>query len=159
MRRRAVRDRRDRGSTRAQVPRRQLAHLAGADEQHGVAREVAEHLLGEGGGGGRHRGRALADRGLDPGAAAGVQGLPKEPVEQRAGRSELERVPHLAEDLALARDERVETGRDAEQVQRGTVVAEPVENRGERRGVGAREREQRLAATFVERAPCSSLAR
>ena len=34
----AVRDRHDRGAARAQVPRRQLAHLAGADEQDGAAR-------------------------------------------------------------------------------------------------------------------------
>ena len=65
----------------------------------------------------------------------------------------LERVAHLAEDLALARDERVETGRDAEEVQRGTVVAEPVENRGERGAVVARR------ARAATRSPRSSRSR
>ena len=51
---------------------------------------------------------------------------------------------HLAEDLALAGDERVEPGRDAEEVQRGRVVAQAVERRlhlglelGERRDGGS----------------------
>ena len=72
-----------------------------------------------------------------------MERLAEEAVEQRAGGADLERVPHLAEDLALARHERVEPGGDAEQVQRGAVVAEPVEHGGERRAVVACEREQR----------------
>ena len=58
----------------------------------------------------------------------GVERLTEEAIEERAGRADLERVAHLAEDLALAGHERVEPGGDAEQVQRGAVVAEPVEH-------------------------------
>ena len=47
------------------------------------------------------------------------------------GRARLERGPHLAEDLALARHERVEPGGDAEEMQRGRLVAEAVERGGE----------------------------
>ena len=147
---RPVRDRRDQAAARAEVARRQLAHLAGADEQDGAAAEVAEHLLGEGRGGGRDGGRALADRRLDPGAAAGVERLPEEAVEERARRAALEGVAHLAEDLALSRHERVEAGRDAEQVQRGAVVPEAVEDGRERGAVVAGEREQRGARALVQ---------
>ena len=79
-----------------------------------------------------------------------MERLAEEAVEQRAGGADLEGVPHLAEDLALARHERVEAGGDAEQVQRGAVVAEPVEHRSERRAVVAREREQRGARALVQ---------
>ena len=88
-----------------------------------------------------------------------MERLPEEPVEQRAGRAALERVAHLAEDLALAGHERVEPGGDAEEVQRGAVVAEPVEHGRERRAVVAGEREQRAAGALVERRAASSLAR
>ena len=154
-----VRDRRDRGATGAQVARGQLAHLAGADEQHGAAVEIAEDLLCERGGGGRHRRRALADRGLDARATARVQRLAEEAVEQRAGRTDLEGIAHLAEDLALAGHERVETGGDAEQVEGGAVVAEPVEHRRERGPSSPGELEQRGARALVEIERSSSLAR
>src|SRR5437868_5083280 len=39
---------------------------------------------------------------------------------------------HLAEDLALARHERVEPGRDAEEVERRRLVVQPVDERRER---------------------------
>jgi hypothetical protein len=58
-----------------------------------------------------------------------VQGLSEQAVEERAGRTRLERGPHLAEDLAFARDHRVEPGRHAEQVQCSRLVVEPVERR------------------------------
>ena len=56
-----------------------------------------------------------------------MQRLPEHAVEQQARRARLVRGAHLAEDLALARDERVEARGDAEQVQRGRLVAQPVE--------------------------------
>ena len=89
-----------------------------------------------------------------------MERLPEEVIEQRAGRADLERVAHLAEDLSFSRDERVEARRDAEQVQRGTVVAEAVENGGERCAVVAGEREERRARRARrESRPGSSLAR
>ena len=51
----------------------------------------------------------------------------EQPVEHRPVRARLVRVAHLAEDLALARNERVEPGRDAEEVQRRGLVAQAVE--------------------------------
>ena len=83
--------------------------------------------------GGRDRGRALADRRLRAHLASRVERLAEDAVEQRPGRAGLVRGAHLAEDLALARDERVEPGGDAEEVQRGRLVAQAVERRLDRR--------------------------
>ena len=89
--------------------------------------EIAEHLLGERGGRRRDRRGALADRRLRAHLAAGVQRLAEDAVEQRPGRARLVGGAHLAEDLALARHERVEPGRDAEEMERGSLVAQAVE--------------------------------
>ena len=95
---------------------------------------------------------AGTDAGLSPIAVStrarrpGVERHPERPVEQRARRAGLERVAHLPEDLPLARDERVEPGGDAEQVQRGRLVGEPVRDRSEGVGVRARQREQGASA-------------
>ena len=62
-----------------------------------------------------------------------MERLPEEPVEQRSRRAGLVGRAHLAEDLALARDERVESGRDAEQVQARGLVAQAVERLLDRR--------------------------
>ena len=56
-----------------------------------------------------------------------MQRLPEDAVEQQARRPRLVRRAHLAEDLALAGHERVEPGRDAEEVQRGGLVVQAVE--------------------------------
>ena len=128
---RPVRDDGDVRPARDEVPRRRLAHLPGAEHEHPPSREIVEDLLRERGGGRRHRRGALADRRLEPHPAAGVQRLPEELVEERAGRARLERGPHLAEDLALAGDERVEAGGDAEEVQRRRLVPQSVERGGE----------------------------
>ena len=68
------------------------------------------------------------DAGLSPIAVSvrtclpDVERLAEDPVEQRPVRAGLVGVAHLAEDLALARDERVEPGGDAEEMQRRRVV-------------------------------------
>ena len=86
--------------------------------------------------------------------------LPEQVIEKRAGRADLERIANLAEDLSFSRDERVEARRDAEQVQRGTVVAEAVENGGERCAVVPCKREERRAGALVQvETLASSLAR
>ena len=46
---------------------------------------------------------------------------------------------HLSEDLSFARDHRVEPGGDAEEMERGGLVAEPVE-RGAELGLEGEER-------------------
>ncbi len=72
-----------------------------------------------------------------------MQCLPEELVEERPGRPGFEGRPHLAEDLALAGHERVETGRDPKEVQRRRLVAQPVERRAEVRAAVAGEVGQR----------------
>ena len=119
---------------------------ARSDQHDAAAVEALEDLLREGGRRGRDGGWALADRRLETRATAGVQRHAEGPVEQRAGGSHLEGVPHLAEDLALAGDERVEARCDAEQVQRGRRRPKPVCDRSERVRVRSREREERAIA-------------
>ena len=58
-----------------------------------------------------------------------MERLPEDPVEHRPGRADFVRDPHLPEDLALARDERVQPRGDAEEVVRGRPVLQPVERR------------------------------
>ena len=122
----------DRRAARRQVGRCELADPAGADQQHAPAVELAEHLRRERRGSRRDRGRALTDRGLAPNALAERQRLAEDPVEQPSGRDGLERSTHLAEDLAFARDERVEPRRHPEQVQGGVLVVQTVEHVVER---------------------------
>ena len=114
--------------------------------------EPVEHLLRERGSGGRDGRRALADRGLDPRAPAGVERHPERAVEQRARRARLERVAHLAENLPLAGNHRVEPGGDPEEVERGRLVGEAVRDGRERARVVPGEREQRPVGTRRERA-------
>ena len=119
---RPVRDDRDRRPTRTKVSCRRLARATRPDEHDPPSLEAVEHLLGERRRGSRDGRGALADRGLDPGPSARLERHPEEPVEERARRRRLEGVPHLAQDLALAGHERVEPGRDAEEVERGGLV-------------------------------------
>ena len=140
----------DQAAARAEVARRQLAHLAGSDEQDGAAVEVVEYLLCESRRSGRDGGRAFADRRLDAGAPTGMERLPEEVIEKGARRATLEGVAHLAQDLTLSRHEGVEPCGDAKQVQGGAVVSEAVENGGERGAVGAGERQQRGARPLVQ---------
>ena len=74
----------DRRAARGEVRGGELAHPPGADEEDAPAAEVAEDLLRERGGGGRHRRGVLADRGLGPDALADLERLAEDPVEQRA---------------------------------------------------------------------------
>src|SRR5262249_33869504 len=117
-----------------------LAHLARAEVEDRAAFEAPEHLLCERCRRGRDRGRTLANRRLRAHLPARVQRLPEDAVEERPGRTELVRKTHLAEDLALARDKRVEPGGDSEEVMGRGPVLQAVERgldlrpeRGERR--------------------------
>src|SRR6185503_881960 len=106
--------------TLAQVARSQLAHLPRAEEQRALALGAAELTHAELDRRGRHRLRQLVQLRLGPHALAGVQRVLEQPVQQRAGGAararRLVRVAYLAEDLRLAPHERVEPGRDAEEV-------------------------------------------
>ena len=110
----------------------------------GAFLEAAEDLLRERSCGGRHRSGALADRGLRAHLPARMERLPEDAIEQRPGRPELVRNPNLAEDLAFARNERIEPCRDAEEMVSSSPVAQAVERgldlgleRSERRGGSA----------------------
>ncbi len=138
----------DLGSARGEAPRSQLPHLAGADDQHAASLELAEDLLRERRARGRNRGGALRDRRLRARPLARVQRVVEQPVQQRPRRAGLVRGAYLAEDLAFAGDERVETGGNAEEVQRRRVIREPVR---ERRDLVAAERTQAPAAPFLPR--------
>jgi hypothetical protein len=53
--------------------------------------------------------------------------MPEDAIEEKARRSVLVRGADLAEDLALTRNERIEAGGDAEEMERRSTVAQPVE--------------------------------
>src|SRR5580765_8435958 len=120
---RPIGDKRDVCASGQEIARGLLADLPRADEQDLASLEVPEHLLGERRRGGGDRRGAFADRRLYADFPTGVQGLAKHPVEEPPGSSGLVGAAYLAEDLALAGHERVETGGDAEQVERSGLVA------------------------------------
>ena len=103
-----------------QMPQRQLAHFAGADDEDGLVAEVVEDLLDviDGGAGDGHM--AMRDAGLGADAAGDLAGVAKQRVQQRAdavvAHGLLVGLLDLAGDLAFADDHAVETGGDAEQV-------------------------------------------
>ena len=131
VRERPVRDDGDLGAARTEVASCGFADLPGAEQEDAVAGEIAEHLLGKRCRRRRDRRRALSDRGLHPNTLPRVQRLAEEPVEKRACRAGFERRPHLAEDLPLAGNERVEPGGDSKQVERRRLVPQAIQRGGE----------------------------
>ena len=121
--------------------------------------EIAEDLRRERRRGRRHGGRALADRRLGPDTLAELQRLAEHPVEQRAGGGGVEGGSHLAEDLALARDQGVEPGRDAEEMERRRVVVHPVGDRAQRLAGELLERRERPRAVAVGEVDLGAVAR
>ena len=126
---------------RLHVPGRQLAHFAGADDEDGPPLEVAEDLA-------RERDRRKADRdgargepGLRADALAGGERRVKQPVEHGADRlragGEGVGFFHLAEDLRLADDQRIEAGGHAEQMTGGVEIDQVVNMRGELAAIDA----------------------
>ena len=113
----------------------QRAHRAGADDEHLGAVERAEHLPGLVQPGGDQRAAGAVDAGLGAGPLADPQGLLGERAELPAGGPGVlrgaQRVPDLAEDLALADDHRVQPAGHREQVRDGAVLVVHVEVRGE----------------------------
>ena len=128
---------------RLHVQRGELAHFAGADDRDAPAAEVAENLARERDGRVAHRDRARAEAGLGPHPLADGERRVEQPVEHRARRvgvgGERVRVLHLAENLRLAHDERVEAGRDAEQVARDVQIGDVVHVRRDLAGGDAVE--------------------
>ena len=60
-----------------------------------------------------------------------MQRLPEEPIEDRPAGADLVGSPDLPQNLSLAGDHRVESGSDAEQMQRRGLVPKPIERRPE----------------------------
>src|SRR5262249_60947450 len=102
----------------------------GPDQERRAGRRVGDRLARQLDGHRGDRDRALADRRLAADALAHLERVAEEPVEQRPDRvlllGELERRAHLALDLALADDHRVEARGHPEDVRRGAVVAQRV---------------------------------
>ena len=118
---------------RLHVQRRELAHFARADHDDVASLEVAEDLAREGDRGEAHGHRARAEARLGPHALAHGEGRVEQPVQDGPGRlrfgRDRVRVLHLAEDLRLADDERVEARGDAEEMPRGVEVVQVVDVR------------------------------
>ena len=132
---------------RAQVDARELGHLAGAEDEDAQAGEVTEDLPGELDRGVADRDRTFGEPGFVPHALADREGGVKQPMGHGAREVEVARGGvrrlHLAEDLRLADDERVEACRHAEEMARGVDAAMAVEVLGQAargRGRGSRRR-------------------
>ena len=151
----AVRDDHAADLLRVQVARRELDHLAGADQERRVPLEAREHAPRELDAGGGDRDRARADRGFRAHALGDGEGGLEQAIEQRAGRARLLRravgVLELAEDLRLAEDQRVEPGGDGERVAHGVRV--PRCGTGSPPAPGCRRIRRRARRRAVRRLP------
>jgi hypothetical protein len=138
---RAVRDDQVRALT-LQRPRGQIRHFSRANQQHGSSRETFEDFLCVIDGHRAERHRIARDLGLAPHP-------PRDPVraletgaQDRAGDARADRgfmrLLHLAQDLGLADDLRVQAGGDAEQMVDRLDVDANVEMRSELQLGGAR---------------------
>ena len=137
------------------LARRELAHLAGADEQHRAVAQLAEDLPRELDGDVRDGHGVAADRGLGARALRRGDRAVAQRVQHRAEAARLlrglVRLLHLAEDLRLAEHHRVEAGGHAEGVAHGRLALELVEVRldlggGLARGTGRGTRRSRRRA-------------
>ena len=130
------------GAERLEVLERQLAHLAGADDQHGLVGEGVEDLPGHVDGDAGDRQLALVHAGLLADLLADPERLLEDPVEDRADRLARDGravgVADLAEDLPLAQDQALQAGRDPEQVPDDPLVVIADQVPGE--GLGRRSR-------------------
>ena len=120
-------------AVRLEVRRRELAGLAGADDEHGVVAELAEHLQGELDGGRADAHGALADGGLGAHALADLERVPEQPVEDHGRAAAVAGLLvgglELGDDLRLADDHAVEARGHAEQVRDGAVAGVAVQRR------------------------------
>ena len=127
---------RQRRAVRAQRARRQLRHLARADDQHAPPREVADDLARELHRDGADRHRVAGDR-----VSRRTRRATRNAPSSKQVRSTAPAVPCWTaasyaclvwpEDLRLAHDQRIEAGGDAEQVADGRRVAVLVEVLGQ----------------------------
>ena len=127
---------------RVQVPRGELDHVAGADQERRVALEAAEDAARELDAGGCDRDRARADGGLAADLLGDGERRLEQPVQQRARGARLLRravgVLQLAEDLGLAEDQRIESGSDREDVPDRIRLLDAVQAIGQRAAASGR---------------------
>jgi len=118
-------DERDLHALIAETRRRELGHVAGAENQGTAPGEIAEDLPRYLDRGGRGGGRSHAQPRLRANARAHVQRGLKQPVEHRAGLGarNLPRLSDLSLDLRFTEDHGIESGRHAIQVADGIAVA------------------------------------
>ena len=109
-----------------QMARAQLDHVAGADQEHGLFREVVEDLFRQPHRRGRDRHGAGADGGVGAHLLGDGEGLLEQAIEDLARDAGLvrlgERLLHLAEYLRLAQHHRIQPGGHAERVPHRVLV-------------------------------------
>ena len=123
----AVGDENRRGAVRKQVPRRQFAHLSGADQVNVLALQRSENLLGQfdrdrGHRNGRRAYRGFRAHSLGYGESAGQQQIQLR-VHRAYGARRRIGFLHLAENLRLADHHRIEARGDAEKMTNGFALA------------------------------------
>src|SRR5690606_16139263 len=131
VRERAVRDQQPSNPCLDEMAGRQFDGLAGADQQHGRVLEPGERLLRQAHRDGGHRHRVRTDAGVGAGALGGRESLLEQTVELAAKAAGAARggpgVLDLAQDLRLAQHQRVQPGRDPEQVAHRVAAGVPVQ--------------------------------
>ena len=130
------------------MARRELTHLARADQEHGATRQAVEDLLGQLDRGERDRHGVAADVGLRADLLGDRERVREQRVQRRpdglARLRQREGVLHLTEDLRLADHHRIETGGHAE----GVADRIPIDVR-----VEARVDRGRIQAALVTQVP------
>ena len=129
----AVGDEDVRGAGAAQVPGRQFAHLAGADDHDGAVVERAENLARQFHGGVADRDRHLSDAGFGAHALGHAEGAGQQAFQPSAERAAILGGGvgglELAQDLRLADHHGIQAGGHAEEVMDGVAAFVAVEVR------------------------------
>ena len=124
---------------RAQVDAGELGHLAGTEDEHVPPGEITEDLPRQFDCRVADRNGALAEAGFAAHSLADGEGRMEQAMRHRAGELQLARGCvgrlDLTKNLRLADDERVEAGRDAEEMPRRVDAAVAVQVLGETRRV------------------------
>ena len=132
------------------VARGKPAGVTGADHEDVPPAQLPDCPLRQAHGRLRHRHRPHPDVGFGPGPLAGVQGGGPQPVRQGAQRLGVVRaalrLADLAEDLVLAEDHRIQSGRHAKQMASGPLARLRVDVRPGRVRRGRRPGARRRAA-------------